>query len=149
MLLRWHLLEKKIFIITVEFKLKGLKMKKSLIVLGSLLLLMSGCSQQIKKSSVAPKVTEKENKAEVIIAPIDKKKALVITKVKPEVDVVHEIKKPKDALPVIVVDPIEEGTPVKAVEILPAHEDSVPVVEKIEPTVEAVDIIPLEEDTTN
>ncbi len=124
-------------------------MKKSLIVLGSFLLLMSGCTQQAKQSSVTPKVEKEDVKAEVIVAPIDKKKAVVITKVKPEIDVVHEIKKPKDTMPVVVVDPVEEGTPVKAVDILPATEDTVPVVEKIEPTIEAVGIVPLEDNTSN
>ena len=122
-------------------------MKKSLIVLGIILASMSGCTQQ-KASSVAPKVAD-DSKAKVIIAPIDKKKALVITKVKPEIDVVHEIKKPKDALPVVVIDPVEEGTPVKAVEILPADEDTVPIVEKVEPTIEAVEVVPLEDDISN
>jgi len=133
----------------VQFKLKGLKMKKSLIVLGSLLLLLNGCTQQAKNTSIVPKVKKEDVKAEVIVAPIDEKKALVITKVKPEIDVVHEIKKPKDALPVVVVEPVEEGTPVKAVEILPADEETVPVVEKLEPKIEAVGIVPLEEDSSN
>ncbi len=130
-------------------------MKKSLIVLGSFLLLMSGCTQQAKEVSVTPKATkkvvekEKESKAEVIIAPIDKKKAVVVTKVKPEIDVVHEIKKPKDALPVVVVDPVEVDAPVKAVEVLPADEETVPVVEKIEPVIETVEVVPLENDSSN
>ena len=110
---------------------------------------MSGCTQQAKQSSVTPKVEKEDVKAEVIVAPIDEKKAVVVTKVKPEIDVVHEIKKPKDALPVVVVDPVEEGTPVKAVEILPADEETVPVVEKIEPVIEAVEIVPLEENVSN
>ena len=130
-------------------------MKKSLIVLGSFLLLMSGCTQQAKEVSVAPKATkkvvekEKESKAEVIVAPIDDKKAIVVTKVKPEIDVVHEIKKPKDALPVVVVDPVEVDAPVKAVEVLPADEETVPVVEKIEPVIETVEVVPLENDSSN
>ncbi len=130
-------------------------MKKSLIVLGSFLLLMSGCTQQSKEASVSPKATkkvaekEKESKAEVIVAPIDDKKAVVVTKVKPEIDVVHEIKKPKDALPVVVVDPVEADAPVKAVEVLPADEDKVPVVEKVEPTIEVIGVVPLEENASN
>ena len=130
-------------------KLKGLKMKKSLIVLGIILASMSGCTQQAKQSSVAPKVAKEDVKAEVLVAPIDEKKAIVVTKVKPEIDVVHEIKKPKDAVPVVIVDPVEEGTPVKAVNILPADEESVPVVEKIEPTIEEIDVVPLEDNTSN
>jgi len=122
-------------------------MKKSLIVLGIILASMSGCTQQ-KASSIAPKVAD-ERKAEVIIAPINKKKALVITKVKPEIDVVHKIKKTKDALPVVVVDPVEEGMPIKAVEILPADENTVPIIEKVEPTIEAVEVVPLEDDSSN
>ncbi len=149
MLLRWHLLREKISIISIQFNIGGLKMKKSLIVLGSLLLLLNGCTQQPKKSSATPKVTEKEAKAEVIVAPIDKKKALVVTKVKPEIDVVHEIKKPKDALPVVVVDPVDADAPVKAVEVLPADEETVPVVEKVEPTIEAVGVVPLEDNASN
>ena len=150
MLLKWHLLEKKLSIMLIQFKLKGLKMKKSLIVLGSLLLLIGGCTQPPKKASVTPKVTEKikDSKAEVIVAPIDEKKAVVVTKVKPEIDVVHEIKKPKDAVPVVVVDPVEADAPVKAVEVLPADENTVPVVEKVEPTIEAVGVVPLEDDSS-
>ena len=125
-------------------------MKKSLIVLGSLLLLINGCTQQPTKASVAPKVTEKikDSKAEVIVAPIDEKKAVVVTKVKPEIDVVHEIKKPKDAVPVVVVDPVEADAPVKAIDVLPADENTVPVVEKVEPTIEAVGVVPLEDDSS-
>ena len=125
-------------------------MKKSLIVLGSLLLLINGCTQPPKKASVTPKVTEKikDSKAEVIVAPIDEKKAVVVTKVKPEIDVVHEIKKPKDAVPVVVVDPVEADDPVKAIDVLPADENTVPVVEKVEPTIEAVGVVPLEDDSS-
>ena len=122
-------------------------MKKSLVVLGIILLSMSGCTQE-KSSSITPKVAD-EKEAEVIIAPIDKKKALVITKVKPEIDVVDKIKKPKDAIPVVIVDPVKEGTPIKAVEILPADENSVPIIDKIEPTIEVVDVVPLEDDNSN
>ncbi len=124
-------------------------MKKSLIVLGIILVSISGCTQQAKQSSVAPKVAKEDVKAEVLVAPIDKKKAVVITKVKPEIDVVHEIKKPKDALPVVVVDPVDADAPVKAVEVLPANEETVPVVEKIEPTIETVGVVPLEDNASN
>jgi len=124
-------------------------MKRSLIVLGVILVAMSGCTQPAKQSSVAPKVEKEDVKAEVIIAPIDEKKAVVVTKVKPEIDVVHEIKKPKEALPVVVVDPVEADVPVKAVEVLPADEETVPVVEKIEPTIESVEVVPLEDGSYN
>ena len=124
-------------------------MKRSLIVLGVILVAMSGCTQPAKQSSVTPKVDKEDVKAEVLVAPIDEKKAVVVTKVKPEIDVVHAIKKPKDATPVVVVDPVEVDAPVKAVEVLPADEEIVPVVEKVEPVIEAVEVVPLEDDSSN
>jgi hypothetical protein len=71
----------------------------------------------------------------------------VVTKVKPEIAVIATEKVKKGEIPVVVVDPVEEGTSVKEVDILPVVDNTVGVVTKVKPTIEVVEEIPVEDES--
>jgi outer membrane murein-binding lipoprotein Lpp len=125
------------------------------VILGGLFL--TGCSQkEVKADAVASSVVsskiekksdtlKKESDIAIEVKPIVDNKLEVVTKVKPEIDVVSTEKVKKGEIPVVVVEPVEVGTPVKEVEILPVVDDTLPVVTKVKPTIEVVEEIPVEE----
>ena len=118
-------------------------------------LLLNGCSnkevqvedtqEKIKRDVVS--VTEKSDDLAVEVVPVSNNKVEVITKVKPEVDVITTEKLEKGEVPVVVIDPVKVDDPVKVeeVEILPVLDDTVGIVTKVKPTIEVIEEIPLDQ----
>jgi hypothetical protein len=137
-------------------------MRKENIIIGVVFLglIFTGCSQKetLSKSLTSVSVSEKieehktiekeSNGLTVEVKPVVDNKLEVVTKVKPEIAVVSTEKVKKGEIPIVVVDPVEEGTPVKEIDILPVVDDTVGVVAKVKPTIELIEEIPLEEDST-
>jgi PBP1b-binding outer membrane lipoprotein LpoB len=118
-------------------------MKKDRIFIGTIIgaLFLVGCSQKeldVKGQTLNSSKIEKKSKEVESTSPILE---VVTTTVKPEIDVVRSEKVSKGEVPLVVVDAVEEGSPVKEVDILPVVDDTLDVVTKVKPTIEMIDVI--------
>ena len=131
-------------------------MKKNGLLITAILagLLLNGCSnkevnvantqEKVKRDVVS--LNQKSNDVEVEIVPVSDKKAVVITKVKPEIAVVAKEKLKEGELPVVVIDPVDANAPVEEVEILPVVDNTVSIVTKVKPTIEVIEELPIEDE---
>jgi len=118
-------------------------------------LLLNGCSnKEVKVANTQEKVkrdvvslNQKSDNVEVEVVPVSDKKAVVITKVKPEISVLATEKLKENELPVVVVDPVDAdaAVDVEEVNILPVVDNTVGVVTKVKPTIEVVEELPIED----
>jgi len=76
----------------------------------------------------------------------DVDKVKVITKVKPEIELVEEKKVKSKEPPVVVVDPVEEEVPIEKLEVDPVVDDKLRVITEVEPVIGAVEEIPVEDE---
>jgi len=119
-------------------------------------LLLNGCSNkelnvansQEKVERDVVSLNQKSDDVEVEVVPVSDKKAVVITKVKPEIAVVTTEKLEEGEIPVVVVDPVDADIPVEVeeVDILPVVDNTVGIVTKVKPTIEVIEELPIEDE---
>ena len=126
-------------------------MKKSIVVLTliSSLFIINSCADKepiVINNKTANNINKNSDRSDLVVEvkPAIEEKAKVVTKVKPEVNIIEAVEKKPNELPVVVVEPIEANNSVDidTVEILPSTENTIPIITKVKPTVEIEEEIP-------